>query len=187
MLFGYARVSTQEQKLDLQIDALLKYGVSEKNIFHEKITGTKKERPEFNELLKRLRIDDTLVVWKLDRVGRSTKHLVELITDFNQRGINFVSLNENIDTTTAVGKLIFSIFSALAQFERDIISERTIAGLQSARARGRKGGRPKLPDNKIKVALKMYESKDYPISQIIDTVGISKTTLYKYLNSENKG
>lgn len=187
MLFGYARVSTQEQRLDLQLDALRKYGVPEENIFYEKTTGMKKERPELNELLKRLRKDDTLVVWKLDRIGRSTKHLVELITGFNEKGINFVSLNESIDTTTAVGKLIFSIFSALAQFERDVISERTIAGLQSARARGKKGGRPKLPDNKIKVALKMYESKDYPISQIIDTVGISKTTLYKYLNNQNKG
>lgn len=184
MLFGYARVSTQQQKLDLQLDALKKFGVPEGNIFFEKISGVKNDRPKFSELIKQITKDDTLVVWKLDRVGRSTKHLVELINDFNLKGIHFVSLNENIDTTTAVGKLVFSIFSALAQFESDIIKERTMAGLESARARGRRGGRPKLPDNKIKVAMKMYESKELPINDILDSVGISKTTLYKYINKK---
>ena len=125
MLFGYARVSTKDQNLHMQFDALKKYGVEEKNIYSEKITGTKKDRPAFTEMLKYLREGDTVVVYKLDRIGRSTKHLVDLINDFQEKGINFVSINENIDTTTAMGKLVFTIFSGLAQFERDIISERT--------------------------------------------------------------
>ncbi len=118
---------------------------TKKNIYSEKVTGTKKDRPAFNEMLKYLHEGDTVVVYKLDRIGRSTKHLVDLINDFQEKGINFVSINENIDTTTAMGKLVFTIFSGLAQFERDIISERTKSGLDAARARGRKEEDQKRP------------------------------------------
>ena len=177
MKFGYARVSTQDQNLDLQLDELNKYGVDK--TYHEKMTGTKKDRPELEELYKVLREGDTVVVWKLDRIGRSMKHLIELIDDFKNKGIGFVSLKENIDTTTATGKLIFRIFASLAEFERDMISERTKAGLESARARGRKGGRPKKGNGKVQLALKMYDSKEYSISQIEEATGISKATLYR--------
>ncbi|MYL43939.1 recombinase family protein [Virgibacillus salexigens] len=182
MLFGYARVSTKDQNLHMQFDALKNYGVKEENIFSEKITGTKKDRPNFTEMLKYLREGDTVVVYKLDRIGRSTKHLVDLINDFQDKGINFVSINENIDTTTAMGKLVFTIFSGLAQFERDIISERTRSGLESARARGRKGGRPRKDHSKLDMAFKMYDSKDYSIKEILDATGISRATFYRYLS-----
>jgi len=182
MLFGYARVSTKDQNLYMQFDALQKYGVEEKNIYSEKITGTTKDRPAFTEMLTYLREGDTVVVYKLDRIGRSTKHLVDLINDFQEKGINFVSINENIDTTTAMGKLVFTIFSGLAQFERDIISERTKSGLDAARARGRKGGRPKKDQSKLGMAFRMYDSKEYSIQEILDAVGISRATFYRYLS-----
>lgn len=182
MLFGYARVSTKDQNLYMQFDALKKYGVEEKNIYAEKITGTKKDRPAFTEMLNYLREGDTVVVYKLDRIGRSTKHLVDLINDFQERGVNFVSINENIDTTTAMGKLVFTIFSGLAQFERDIISERTKSGLDAARARGRNGGRPKKGQSKLNMAFRMYDSKEYSIKEILDASGVSRATFYRYLN-----
>ncbi|WP_085520981.1 recombinase family protein [Tuberibacillus sp. Marseille-P3662] len=182
MLFGYARVSTNDQNLHMQFDTLKHYGVKEENVFAEKITGTKKDRPKFNEMLKYLREGDTVVVYKLDRIGRSTKHLVDLINDFQEKGINFVSLNENIDTTTAMGKLVFTIFSGLAQFERDIISERTKSGLESARARGRQGGRPKKDPSKLDMAFRMYDSKAYSIKEILDATNISRATFYRYLS-----
>lgn len=165
----------------MQFDALKKYGVEEKNIFLEKITGTKKDRPAFNEMVKYLREGDTVVVYKLDRIGRSTKHLVDLINDFQEKGINFVSINENIDTTTGMGKLVFTIFSGLAQFERDIISERTKSGLDAARARGRKGGRPRKDQSKLELAFKMYDSKEYSIKEILGATGISRATFNRYL------
>ncbi|WP_273836274.1 recombinase family protein [Guptibacillus sedimenti] len=186
MLFGYARVSTKDQNLHMQFDALKKYGVEEKNIYSEKITGTKKDRPAFTEMLKYLREGDTVVVYKLDRIGRSTKHLVDLINNFQEKEINFVSINENIDTTTAMGKLVFTIFSGLAQFERDIISERTKSGLDAARARGRKGGRPKKDQSKLDMAFRMYDSKEYSIQEILDATGISRATFYRYLKIPNK-
>lgn len=181
MLFGYARVSTKDQNLHMQFDALRQYGVPDKNIYSEKMTGTKKDRPKFNELLRYLREGDTLVVYKLDRIGRSTKHLVDLINDFQERGIHFVSINENIDTTTAMGKLVFTIFSGLAQFERDIISERTRSGLEAARARGRKGGRPKKDSSKLDLAFRMYDSSQYRIQEILQACGLSRATFYRYL------
>lgn len=185
MIFGYARVSTQDQNLDLQIDELIKYGVDKEKIYCEKITGTKKERPELDELLKRLSKGDTVVVWKLDRIGRSMKHLIELIDGFKNKGVQFVSLKENINTTSATGKLIFNLFASLAEFERDMISERTKAGLQSARARGRKGGRPKKGNGKVELALKMYDSKEYSISEIVEATGLSKPTLYRRINERD--
>ena len=183
MKFGYARVSTQEQNLDLQLDELQKFGVD--RIYQEKITGIKKDRPELDELLKVLRKGDTVVVWKLDRIGRSMKHLIELIDDYNKKGIEFVSLKENINTSSATGKLIFNIFASLAEFERDMISERTKAGLQSARARGRKGGRPKIGNGKNALALKMYDSKEYSIGEIVKATGISKATLYRRIRERD--
>ena len=141
MLIGYARVSTTDQTLDLQKDALEKAGCD--RIFTDTASGAKAERVGLDEALSHLREGDTLVVWRLDRLGRSLKHLIETITKLNNRGIGFKSITEAIDTTTSGGKLIFHIFGALAEFERDIIRERTQAGLTAARARGRKGGRPK--------------------------------------------
>jgi len=139
MLIGYARVSKNEQNLDLQRDALLKAGCHEKDIFTDKITGTKQERNGLTQALTHLREGDTFVVWRLDRLGRSLKHLIETVTKLHAQNIAFQSITENIDTATATGQLIFHIFGALAEFERNLIRERTIAGLESARARGRLG------------------------------------------------
>ena len=141
MIFGYARVSTQDQELARQIDALGKYGVDE--IFTEKMTGTKANRPELNRLKDKVRPGDVVVIESLSRLGRSTKDLLSLIEDWNQQGVKLVSLKESIDTTTPTGKLLLTVLSAISQFERDITVQRTNEGLQAARARGRKGGRPK--------------------------------------------
>lgn len=183
LIFGYARVSTQDQNLHLQTDALKQFGVE--RIFEEKMTGTKKERPRLDEMMKYLRPGDTVVVWKLDRIGRSFKHLVDLVTYFQEKDINFVSLKENIDTTTATGKLVFTIFAGLAEFERDMIGERTRAGLQSARARGRKGGRPAKAEDKVRMALKLYDSRQYSVPEITEATGLSKTTLYRAVRERN--
>ncbi len=154
MLIGYARVSKNEQNLDLQRDALLRAGCSEKNIFTDKITGTKAERIGLKQALSHLRSGDTLVVWRLDRLGRSLKHLIETVTKLQGQNIAFKSITENIDTSTATGQLVFHIFGALAEFERNLIRERTIAGLESARARGRLGGRPELEVSSSKLLFK---------------------------------
>ena len=176
MIIGYARVSTAGQNLDLQLDELRKHGAE--RVFQEKITGTKQHRPQLDELLKIARPGDVVIVWKLDRIGRSMRHLVELVEHFRGQGIGFVSLKESIDTTTATGKLIFNIFASLAEFERDMISERTRAGLDAARARGRKGGRPQKRKG-IDTALRMYDSQDYTVKEIEEATGISKATLYR--------
>jgi DNA invertase Pin-like site-specific DNA recombinase len=152
MLIGYARVPTQDQTLNLQKDALKKIGC--KKIFTDTASGAKQERKGLEEVQNFLREGDTLVVWRLDRLGRSLKHLIETITELNNRNIGFKSLTENIDTTTSGGKLVFHIFGALAEFERDIIRERTQAGLIAARARGRKGGRPKALTQKKPICYK---------------------------------
>ena len=148
MLIGYARVSTHEQNLDLQEDALKAAGC--KKVYTDKTSGTRAERPGLEKALADVRPGDSLVVWKLDRLGRSLKHLIETVTDLSHRGVGFRSLQEAIDTTTSGGKLIFHVFGALAEFERDIIRERTLAGLAAARARGRTGGRPRNLDDKKK-------------------------------------
>lgn len=182
MIIGYARVSTFEQILDMQINDLKKYGC--KKIFKEKVSGSKSERQALNECLGTLQEGDTLVVWRLDRLGRSLKDLVSIITNLNDRKIKFKSINDgSIDTTTANGILIFNIFAALAQFEKDLISERTLAGLSAARARGKKGGRPKMDpsDPKIITARKLHADKTIPINDICKTLGISRPTLYRYL------
>src|SRR2546423_8025219 len=167
MLIGYARVSKNEQNLDLQIDALKAAGCEK--IFHDKITSLKEERKGLDEALAFLRPGDVLVVWKLDRLGRTLRHLIDLIAMFNQKGIGFKSLKETIDTTTSTGKLVFHIFAALAEFERDIIHERTQAGLDAARARGRRGGRPKaLSPKQAALAQSLYDSKEHSIQDICD-------------------
>lgn len=181
-LFGYARTSTKDQKLDLQIDALKKYGVPESNLFFEQMTGTRKDRPQLQEMFKYLRAGDTVVVWKMDRIGRSTQHLVEIMNEFKEKGINFVSMNESIDTSTPTGKLVFTIFAALAEFERDITVERVTAGLEAARARGREGGRPKKKKDVVDRAFKMYDSKMFSVEDILESTGMARSTFYKYLN-----
>jgi DNA invertase Pin-like site-specific DNA recombinase len=184
MLIGYARVSTTEQTLALQQDALEKEGCD--RIFTDTISGSTTERHGLDEALGQLRKGDILVVRRLDRLGRSLKHLIETITALNERGIGFRSLTERIDTTTSGGKLIFHIFGALAEFERDIIKERTQAGLQAARSRGRLGGRPPLPGNARKVALakRLYEERKTKVKDICRDLNISRATLYRYLKVE---
>jgi DNA invertase Pin-like site-specific DNA recombinase len=182
MLIGYARVSTQDQTLDLQTDAL-KRADCEK-IFTDTTSGAKSERPGLQEAMNHLRAGDTLVVWRLDRLGRTLKHLIATITDLSDKGIGFKSLQENMDTTTSGGKLIFHIFGALTEFEREVIKERTNAGLQAARVRGRLGGRPKLQaldPKKIALAKKLYADGNMPVREICDTLHIGRSTLYRYV------
>src|SRR6266852_3599340 len=183
MLLGYARISTHDQTLDLQIDAL--HNASCEKIYQDTASGATTERPGLTQALEHLRPGDTLVVWRLDRLGRTLKQLIELINDFNARGIGFKSLQENIDTTTSGGKLVFHIFGALAEFERDIIRERTNAGLQAARARGRLGGRPKAKTlnapKKVALAQSLYDNKTNTIDEICKTLNISRATLYRYI------
>ncbi len=181
MKFGYARVSTTDQNLDLQIDALKKAGCQ--NIVEEKISAGK-ERPALNTLISKLRKDDCVVIWKLDRLGRSLKELIQIITLFNKIEVTLISLNEGIDTTTATGRFTFSIFGALAEFEKDIIRERTKAGLASARARGRFGGRPKGLDKKaIEKAktVKILYDKGKNMKEIAIVLNIGSATGYRYL------
>jgi DNA invertase Pin-like site-specific DNA recombinase len=182
MLIGYARVSTHEQTLDLQIDALEKADC--KKIFTDRVSGTKTERIGLSEALSHLRTGDTLVVWRLDRLGRSLRHLIDTITELHDRGVGFKSLQENIDTTTSGGKLIFHIFGSLAEFEREIIRERTLAGLQSARTRGRVGGRPKtLSDKQVQMLRNMAADTSFTVSDICKTLGIGRTTFYRYVKA----
>lgn len=177
--FGYARVSTEIQNLDRQMDALKKYGVD--IIYNEKITGTKKDRPELTKMLERMTANDTVVVESLSRLGRSTKDLIDLTELFEQKGVHLVSLKESIDTSTSTGKLLFTLMSAIAQFERDTIADRTREGLRSARARGRKGGRPRVNPGCIQKAVKLYHTKQYSIKEIEELTGVKKSTLYRNL------
>lgn len=176
-VFGYARVSTEQQCLDRQLDMLEKYGVD--MIFNEKMTGTKRNRPELEKLLERLTKGDTVVIESLSRLGRSTKDLIWLMETFNSKGVNLVSLKESIDTTTSTGKLLFTLMSALAQFERDVIADRTREGLASARARGRKGGRPSVDSETVRKAVRLYKTGEYTAKEIYELTGVKKTTLYK--------
>jgi DNA invertase Pin-like site-specific DNA recombinase len=181
MLIGYARVSTHDQTLNLQQDALQKAGCNK--IFTDVISGVKAERKGLDEALSYVRKGDTLVVWRLDRLGRSLPHLITTMTSLEERGIGFKSLTENIDTTTSGGKLIFHIFGALAEFERNLIRERTQAGLSAARARGKTGGRPKvLTGKKLSIARDLYERR-HPIAEILQTVKVSRATLYRSLKT----
>ena len=180
MNIGYARVSTSDQNPDLQTDALKKADCQQ--IFSDTASGAKTDRPGLDKALAFLRGGDTLVVWKLDRLGRSLKHLIEVVNTLKERGIYFKSIQENIDTSTSGGKLIFHVFGALAEFERDIIRERTMAGLKAARARGRKGGRPRLMDDrKITMAKSLMADKTNTVNQVCKILGVSRSTLYRYL------
>lgn len=182
MNVGYARVSTGDQNLDLQRDALTAAGCDESKIFTDRLSGSKDDRPGLAQALEYVRAGDTLVVWRLDRLGRSLSHLIKVTTELEHRGIGFKSLQEGIDTTTSGGKLVFHIFGALAEFERSLIRERTNAGLKAARARGRNGGRPKLLDaRKLAVAETLLRDPKLTVAEVAEQVGIARSTLYTYL------
>ena len=182
MLIGYARVSTEDQNLDRQVDQLKDLGISIVNIYTEKMTGTKKDRPVLLNLLEYARTGDEIVVTDLTRISRSTKDLISLVEDLGNRGINLKSLKESwLDTGTAQGKLMFTIIAGLSQFERDLISERTKEGLESARARGRKGGRPSIKQENVTKALKLYDTQNVAIPDICTMCNLSKNTLYNYI------
>ena len=180
MRIGYARVSTGEQKLDLQLDALDEANC--KKTYTDTISGATSSRPELDKCLEQLREGDTLVVWRLDRFGRSLKDLISKIEALGDRGVEFVSLTEGIDTTTAQGRLAFHLFGALAEFEREIARERTMAGLRAARERGRTGGRPPaLSEEDIPQLQSLMQNEDVSTAQICERFGISKATLYRYV------
>jgi DNA invertase Pin-like site-specific DNA recombinase len=184
MRIGYARVSTHEQNLDLQRDALQRAGCE--RIIEDTASGGKASRAGLAQALDLLRQGDVLVVWRLDRLGRTLKHLIELMADLERRGIGFHSVTESIDTTTANGKLFFHMFGALAEFERNLIRERTQAGLQAARARGKKGGRPKALDAKRRArTVELYREGNLSVNEICRTQGISRGTLYAYIHEEH--
>lgn len=187
MKIGYARVSTFDQNLNLQLDALRNSGCEQ--IFEEKISAVAKERPQLTILFSKLRKGDSVVVWKLDRLGRSLKDLIDLITQMKNLGVTFVSIQDGIDTSTATGRFTFNIFASLAEFEREIISERTKAGLAAARARGRKGGRPpgfsKETMSKIKAVKVLYDKQDKTMKEIGEVLSISRATAYRFLDIAN--
>lgn len=185
MKIGYARVSTTDQNLDMQLDELKKAGC--KKIFTDKVSGAKEEREGLNNALNYAREGDCLVVYKLDRLARSLKQLVELINKLATQQISFQSLNENINTTSPTGKLVFHIFASIAEFERDIIRDRTKAGLKAARTRGRLGGRPKaLNEDQIKMLKSLHQDKSNSINEICKMFNIKKPTLYKYLSQSTR-
>lgn len=181
MKLGYARCSTLDQNLDWQIDALTKEGCD--RIFQEKFTGTRKDRPELLRMMDLLREGDTVIICELTRLSRSVKDLFDLVEQVEKAGANIKSLKEPwLDTTTPQGRLLFTIFSGVSQFERELIRERTMEGLASARARGRMGGRPGKDKKIVEQALTLYDSKAYSVDEISKTTGISRATLYKYVN-----
>lgn len=188
MLIGYARVSKADgtQVLDLQIDALKKEGVTEDHIYSDKLSGKKDDRPGLDACLKALRENDTLVVWKLDRLGRSLHHLVKTVKQLSEKNIGLKVLSghgANIDTTSPTGKLVFGIFASLAEFEADLIRERTIAGLAAARARGKKGGRKfELTKAQVRLAQAAMSNRDSSVSELCRELGITRTTLYRYIS-----
>lgn len=181
---GYARVSTREQNPALQHDALTAAGCT--RVFTDIASGAKADRPQFAAVLDYLRPGDVLTVWQLDRLGRNMRHLIDTVNALHDRGVQFRSLRENIDTTTAAGRLVFHVFAALAEFERDLLRERTAAGLEAIagrRARGRQGGRPrKMTAEKIAVARQMYASEQYTVDQIARTLGVTCGTVYAHLD-----
>ena len=187
MIIGYARVSTQEQNLDRQLDGLRARGCE--RIYQEKMTGTKAERPEFQKMLDALRPGDTLVTDSFSRLSRSTKDLLALVDRLNAQGVNLISIKEQLDTTTATGKMMLTMLSALSQFERDLIAERTVDGLKAARARGRMGGRPKAGSEKAKEqAIALYKANTLTNKEIAETVKVSTATLSRWIKeSKEKG
>ena len=187
MKIGYARISTKNQNLDLQIDALKKSGCEK--IYKDIISGSLSNRPALDKLLEDVNKNDVIVIWKLDRLGRSLKNLVELINTLNEKGVGIQSLNDPVDTTTAQGRLIFNIFGSLAEFERELIKERTIAGLEAARDKGNVGGRPKgLTKKSQNIALTaeyLYKEEKLSVNEILDQLAIGRATLYRYLKYRN--
>ena len=183
MVIGYARVSTDGQDESLQIDALKEAGCE--RIYVDRASGAVRERPELTNALRDLRDgEDVLVVWRLDRIGRSLRYLVDLVGDLRSRKIGFRSLNDPIDTTSASGRLVFHVFAALAEFERDLTRERTAAGLAAARARGRVGGRPRvMTSDKVRLARRLYDEGDVTVQQIAETLGVSRRTVYRSLRA----
>ena len=185
MKIGYARISTDDQRLALQLDALNAAGCEK--IFRDKASGAKSERPGLEEALDYVRSGDTLVVWRLDRLGRSLKHLIETVARLEERDVSFQSIEEAIDTNSSGGRLIFHIFGALAEFERNLLRERTQAGLEAARTRGRRGGRPRALDKKqAELAFRLYDEKKHTVKEICEILGISKPTLYAYLRRRKR-
>jgi DNA invertase Pin-like site-specific DNA recombinase len=183
-IVGYARVSTEEQNLNLQIDALISAGCNRKNIYSDKVSGSKENRPGLNMCMEALQSGDTLMVWRLDRLGRSMPHLIKLVEDLRENDISFKSICDGvIDTTSASGELVFNIFSSLAQFEKSLVQERTRAGLKAARARGKNGGRQPITsdDPKVLTAKKMHKDHSLSIDDICKILKISRATFYRYL------
>lgn len=181
-LVGYARVSTHDQHLDQQIAALEEEGCG--RIFNETASGTRSHRPEMARALEYLRDGDTLVVWRLDRLGRSLQHLVTTVNHLHEQGVGFRSIHENIDTTSTTGRLVFHIFAALAEFERDLIVDRTKAGLAAAKERGAKPGRkPSLTKDQVNVVRAMHAAGDHTVAAIADVVGVSRATVYRALST----
>ena len=185
MKIGYARVSTVDQNLELQEDALSKAGCEE--IYKEKVSGKSKDRPELERMMSTLRTGDIVVVWKLDRLGRSLRDLIDLVFAFKNKGVEFISIQDSINTGTATGRFTFNIFASLAEFEREIISERTKAGLVAARSRGRLGGRPKGMSKetlrKAKAVKTLYEKQENSMEEIGKELGISRATCYRFLEA----
>lgn len=180
-LIGYARVSTWDQTTDPQIDALKAAGCAK--IFEETASGTKTDRPELAKAIEYMREGDTLVVWRLDRLGRSLQHLIATVTELEARGIGFKSIHESIDTTTSAGRLVFHIFGALAEFERSLIVDRTKAGLAAAKARGSKSGRkPVLTPAQVSTARTLHSSGDHSVSEIALTLSVSRATVYRAIS-----
>ena len=183
MKYGYGRVSTQEQELARQEDLFNRIGIDNRYRFMEKMTGTKANRPQLDRLKDEVREGDTVYIESLSRLGRSTKDLLELVDYFQNKGVTLISEKENIDTSTATGKLLTTLMCALAEFERALIVERTQEGLKAARARGRKGGRKPKDEKDIKIALSMYDSREFSISEICKRCNVSQGTLYKAINA----
>jgi len=187
MKIGYARVSTDDQKLDLQKDALALAGVESENVYQEFVSGVKTNRPELDHCLKALRPGDALIVWKLDRLGRSVKELIKITDQLRDQDVEFVSLKDGIDTSTAVGKMVFHMLAAFAQFERDLISERTKAGLKAARDRGYRGGRaPKIDRKKLRLINAMLDDPTVTMQDAADTFHVSRAAIYRARQRERQ-
>lgn len=180
MIIGYARVSTLDQNLDRQIDALEKYGVDK--IIEEKYTGTKKDREGLKYLMDIIREGDTVVVEAVSRLGRKTIDVLELIEEFSRKGVNFISLKENFDTSTPTGKAMLQMMVVCAELERNLIAERIKEGIEASKKRGKRVGRPRVDPDKLKIALRMYDSGDYSIKEIIKTTGVSQGSLYRAID-----
>ncbi|SFJ69891.1 Site-specific DNA recombinase [Halobacillus dabanensis] len=180
-IYGYARVSTRQQELSRQLDLLKNYNCNE--ILTEKMTGTKSHRPELDRLKDKLRPGDIVIVESFSRLGRSTKDLIDLVNYFEEKEVKLISIKENFDTATPQGRLMMTVFQAFSQFERDLIVDRTKEGLKSARARGRKGGRPKVREKHVIKAMNLYNTGEYSVKEIVEMTDISRATLYRYLSA----